>query len=222
MGNEIRDHEIRGGNVHARPARAFSLAILAVLVAGAACGPALAARHKSAAKTDAKTDAKTGAKPLDIAQPDKPAANTSTPQPLGQFGDWQAFQVGAGKTRSCFAISNPKDRQPAGLNRDPATLFITHRPSEGVHNEISVIAGFTMKDGADATLKLGSAAYALYTKEANAWVKNAAEEGTILATMKKSRDVTFVGTSTRGRTTTDSYSLNGFRPAVDAISKACP
>jgi hypothetical protein len=151
-----------------------------------------------------------------------PAAAGAQPASLGQFGDWQAFQLGTAKGKSCFAITNPKDRKPAGLTRDQATFFVTHRPGEGVHNEISLIVGFPMKDGAGASLSVGKSNYELYTKETNAWVKNAAEEGTVIGVMKKSHDMTFEGTSKRGNKTTDRYSLTGLSDALDAISKACP
>ncbi|WP_284313862.1 invasion associated locus B family protein [Labrys miyagiensis] len=153
-----------------------------------------------------------------------PAAPAAGQQPaaLGQFGDWQAFQNGNGKSKSCFAIASPKDRKPAKLKRDPATLFITRRPGEGVRNEISMITGFTMKDGGDATLKVGRSSFTLYTKGSNAWVKNAAEEGTVVGTMRKSKDAVFEGASKRGNKTTDRYSLDGLPQALDAIAKGCP
>ena len=105
-------------------------------------------------------------------------ATAAQPTPLGQFGDWQAFQNGTAKSKSCFAITSPKDRKPTRMKREAATLFITRRPGEGVRNEISMISGFTMKDGGDATFKIGRASFALYTKGSNAWVKNAADEAT--------------------------------------------
>lgn len=154
--------------------------------------------------------------------PASAAAAGAQPTPLGQFGDWQAFQNGTAKGKSCFAITSPKDRKPARLKRDPATLFITRRPGEGVKNELSMITGFGMKDGGDATLKIGRSSYTLYTKGSNAWVKNAAEEGTVVNTMRKSREAVFTGASKRGNKTTDRYSLDGLPQALDAITKGCP
>ena len=191
----------------------IAFAILALVVAS----PAWAQAAKVAAKpTPTPKDA--GAP-----KPAPPAATTNQqPTSLGRFGDWQAFQLGTAKTKSCFAVSSPKERKPEGLNRDPATFFVTHRPGEGVRNEISLIAGFPMKEGGDASITIGKVSYSLYTKEANAWIKNAADEGTAVATMKKGKDVVFDGASRRGNKTTDRYSLTGFSEALAAISKACP
>jgi hypothetical protein len=153
-----------------------------------------------------------------FAQAAKPAAQ---PTRIGQFGDWQAFQLGSAKGRSCFAITSPKERKPDGLNRDPATFFVTHRPGEGVKNEISLIVGFPMKDGSEANIKIGKSEYELYTKETNAWVKNSTEERSVIGVMRKGKDLVFEGTSRRGNKTVDRYSLTGLSDALDAIAKAC-
>lgn len=178
----------------------FRTLLIALVAATAFAVPALAAK----------------AKPAPAAAP----AAAAQPTPIGQFGDWQAFQLGSAKTRSCFAITNPKERKPAALKRDPATFFVTRKG--GDHNELSFIAGFPMKEGEDAKFTIGKATFALYTKEANAWVKNAAEEGTVVATMKKNKSALFEGSSRRGNKTSDRYSLAGFPQALEAISKACP
>lgn len=144
------------------------------------------------------------------------------PTPLGQFGDWNAFENGTGKSKACFVTSAPKDRQPSNLNRDPATFFVTHRPKEGVRNEVNIATGFPMKEGDTASLTIGTANYVLYAKDKGAWVKNPAEEPAVLAAMKKSRDLVFEGVSKRNNKTTDRYSLSGLNQALAAIAKACP
>ena len=183
--------------------RTLRIALIAAAVAFA--GSADAAKKKPAAEPAPAAQGKAG-----------------QPTPIGQFGDWSAFQVGNAKGRSCFTISSPKERKPDKLERDPATIFVTRRPGEGVHNEISMIVGFPMKEGGNATIKIGKSSFSLYTKEANAWVKNAAEEGTVIAAMRKGSNLVFDGVSKRGNKTSDRYSLSGLPQALDSISKACP
>jgi hypothetical protein len=173
------------------PKAAFSLALASLLAV--AGGPVLAQATKSQAQ----------------------------PTRLGQFGDWQAFQLGSAKEKSCFAISSPKERKPDGLNRDPATMFVTHRPGEGVKNEISLVVGFPMKDGTGANIKIGTSAYQLFTKDSNAWVADQKKESSVIGVMKKGKDLVFEGTSRRGNKTQDRYSLTGLSDALDAIGKAC-
>jgi hypothetical protein len=185
-----------------------TLRIALIATAVVLSGPALARTHH--------------AKPKPVPAAPAPAAAGQQPTPLGQFGDWQAFQNGAAKGKSCFAITSPKDRKPAKMQRDAATLFITRRPGEGVRNEISMITGFSMKDGGDASFKVGRSTFALYTKGSNAWVKNAADEATVVGAMRKSRELVFEGASKRGNKSVDRYSLAGLPQALDAIAKGCP
>lgn len=140
---------------------------------------------------------------------------------IGKFGDWQAFEAGTGGSRVCFVLSRPTQRLPETLKRDPASLFITHRPGQGVKNEISMTVGFPMKEAQDATVTIGTAKFAMYTKNENAWVRNVTDEPGLLAAMRKGKSMTFVAVSRRGNKTTDNYSLSGLSDALDTIGKSC-
>jgi hypothetical protein len=164
-------------------------------------------KKADAKKKDSKeTDHKGGAKPVQV----------------GNFGDWGAFLAQSGKDKTCYALASPKDRVPAGLQRDPAYVFISNRPAENVRNEISIIMGFPMKDGAEARAEVGNAGFDLIAKGPNAWVKNPAEEAQFIDAMKKSAKLVVKASSMKGNATTDSYSLAGFSQALDRVLKECP
>ncbi len=160
---------------------------------------------KTDKKKDAKGESKGGAKPV----------------PIATFGDWGAFVAKIGKDKTCYALASPKDRMPAGLQRDPAYVFISSRPAENVRNEVSIIMGFAMKDGAPARADIGNAGFDLIAKGANAWVKNPAEEGQFIEAMKKNGKLVVKAASVKGNTTTDSYSLAGFSQTLDRVLKEC-
>jgi len=143
------------------------------------------------------------------------------PKPVAQFGDWSVYASGAAGSKVCYAISQPKERLPAGLKRDPAFFFISTRPGEKVSNEVSLTMGFPLKEGSDAKLTVGTTAFQLYTKDQGAWVRNVADEGKLVDAMRKGRDVTVVSSSTRGNPTTDKYSLNGIAQALDRVAQEC-
>jgi hypothetical protein len=140
---------------------------------------------------------------------------------LATFNDWGAYASGQGRARICYALSQPKDRQPKDLKRDPAYLFVSFRPADNVRNEVAVVMGFAAKDGGPAEAVIGSATYALITKGANAWVRNPVEEGQVIGNMSKAKDLTVKATSGRGNATADRYSLNGFAQALDRARKEC-
>ena len=162
-------------------------------------------------------------------KPEKPAAAAPAPaQPagpvlLGSFGEWGAYATDAtGKGRVCYVLSRPKERAPKELKRDDGYIFISARPSENVHNEISFVLGFPTKDGSAGELVIGAAKHALVTKGTSAWLKNAAEDNSVVELMKKNKTMTTKTTSAKGNATTDTYQLAGLAQALDRIKKECP
>jgi len=142
---------------------------------------------------------------------------------LGQFGDWGAYKATPGGKPVCFALSKPTSEktEPAGRNRDQAYAFISTRPAEKVKNEVSIIVGYPQKANYEATATIGSAKYVMYTQDDGAWVKNAAEEPQMVATMRKGGQLTMVSESARGTKSTDVYSLKGLGEALDKVAAEC-
>jgi hypothetical protein len=123
------------------------------------------------------------------AKPAQPQAQAATgpggSSLVASFGDWGVYTAQAGRSKICYALSQPKDRLPKNLNRDPAYLFVSFRPAENVRNEVALVLGFTAKDNGPAEAMVGNAKYALLTKATDAWLKNPAEEGQAIATMSR-------------------------------------
>jgi invasion protein IalB len=189
--------------------RFFFAGSLALFCAAAFSAMAQNAPSSKAAakKTEAKADDAASGKPVQVAS----------------YGDWGAFlATQGGKKKTCYALAQPKDRAPAGLKRDPAYVFISSRPAENVHNEISIIMGFPMKDNGEAQAEIGTTRFELIAKGSNAWIKNPAEEGQFIETMKKGSKLVIKAASIKGNLTTDSYSLAGLSQALDRVQKECP
>lgn len=143
------------------------------------------------------------------------------PALIAQYGDWGVYVSQAARTKICYALSQPKDRQPATLKRDPGYFFVSTRPGENVKNEVSVIAGFPIKNGSDAIADIGGTTFTLYTRTDSAWVRNVAEEARLVDALRRGRDLTVKSTSVRGNATTDKYSLTGFAQALDRVAQEC-
>ena len=183
---------------------ACAAGLLALLVGGAV-----------PADGKAKKPAATAAAPAD--------AGGGKPVPAGTYGDWGAYTTMNGKNKVCYALGQPKERLPNGLKRDPAFLFISRRTAEGVKNEISFGMGFDLKEGSTVgTAEVSIVKVELVAKGTNAWVKNPAEEATLLDAMKKGARLVVKAASKKNNVTSDSYSLNGLAQAWDRVLKDCP
>ena len=185
-------------------------ALALILTAGAAVSPALAAKKIAPAKPEpAKTEepAKAGAKGKSLL--------------VGEYGDWKVYVTPGEKNKTCYALAQPKERLPASLKRDPAYVFISTRQAENVKNEVSIIMGFGVKDGAVTSAEIGDESFELLGKGVNAWVKNPAEEPKFVAVLRKGSKLVVKMPSAKGNVTTDNYSLSGITQALDRASKEC-
>jgi hypothetical protein len=169
------------------------------------------------------------AKPVPAKPAAKPAAAASAAPASGpggsslvaSFGDWGVYAAQSGRSKICYALSQPKERLPKNLNRDPAYVFVSFRPAENVRNEVALVMGFAAKENAPSEVAIGTASYALLTKATNAWLKNPAEEGQAIATMARSSSLVVKAQSARGNSLTDRYSLSGFGAALERARKEC-
>jgi hypothetical protein len=189
----------------------FRLA-LGVLAAALAALPAAAqAPGKAAAPKQAPAPAPTA------------APGGAQPALLGQYADWGAYAATSNGAKVCYALATPASTRttPPNRPRDPVYLFISTRPAENVHNEVSVIIGYPLKPESEVNVEIGTNKFVMYTKADGAWVGNAAEEARMVETMRKSPDIVVSGTSARGTQSTDRYSLKGLSQALDRIAKEC-
>lgn len=161
------------------------------------------------------------------AQNNRPAANAGPAGGaqtflIGTFNDWRALTTGKDKQKMCYALSEPKERLPKTLKRDPGYLFISTRAADGARNEIAFKLGFAAKTGQDGTLSVGNGTFALVASGDSAFLKNPAQEAQLIEQMKRTQTITVKASSARGNESTDRYSMNGFAKAIEAVAKECP
>ena len=183
---------------------------------------AVAAAALTGLPAAAQAPAKKPAAPKQAAPAPAPPGGAH-PNLLGQYGDWGAYAATSGGGKVCYALATPSSTRtnPANRPRDAVYLFISTRPAENVHNEISVIIGYQLKPDSEVSVEIGNNKFVMYTKADGAWLSNAAEEARMVETMRKGADIVITGTSARGTQSTDRYSLKGLSQALDRTAKEC-
>ncbi len=139
----------------------------------------------------------------------------------GAFGDWLVHQNAGDGPKICFVASQPKTKEPAAANRSKIVLYVSAWPKDGVKAEFSAKMGYPMKPDAPVSATVDDTAFPLFADADRAYVADAAQEAKLIEAMKKGSKIVLQATSTRGTQTTDTYSLNGFGQALDAITSAC-
>jgi invasion protein IalB len=152
------------------------------------------------------------------------AATADTPTLLGISKDWTAFMSGSGSSKICYALSKPTSTSPK-KKRDAIYVLITDWPSRHAKAEPEVVPGYLYKEGTKVTATVGGTAFELFVKNENgagaAWVRHHDDEARLIDAMRGSSTLVVTGTSARGSTTKDTYSLAGLGDALDRIHQAC-
>ena len=223
-----------------RAASALGLSLALALCGSPASAPSAAfAKDKPAASKD-KKDAKDKPAADDAAaQPDdassdkkgkKSGKNDKTeksggagkPEQLGTYGEWGAYLAQGGKDKTCYALGQPKDRQPKAKMKDtPGYIFISSRPGEGVRNEVAVNLGYPTKDGSAATADIDGDGWELITKGTNAWVKDQSKEREFVGALRGGGKLVVKATSAKGTATSDTYVLKGLSDALARVAQEC-
>ena len=177
--------------------------------------------HSSKAPAAKSSKAKPAAKPT--SKPAAAHAGGAEPTLVGQYATWRAYVAMPNGKKVCFALAKPSSSKtnPPNRPRDPAYAFVSTRPAEKVTNEVSIMIGYQLKPGADSTLNIGNARYAMYAQSDGLWIKNAAEEDRLIDAMRKGADATVKATSAKGTDTTDVFSLKGLSQALDKVAQEC-
>ncbi len=148
-------------------------------------------------------------------------AMAQTAEPLEQFRDWGAYKAETEGGPVCYALTQPTSMAPEGVNRGDVFLFVTSRPNQGVHEEVSIITGYPYAEGQTASAEIDDETFTLMTEDDGAWVENAAEEERLVEAMRDGITMTVRGTSQRGTDTTDQYSLLGLTAALEHVTEVC-
>ena len=143
------------------------------------------------------------------------------PAPLGanngKFGDWTAATYGSGANKVCYAFTAARHSKPVLRKRGAVVLTVTERA--GVHDEVTLSAGYTYPKDAKVSLKIGAAAIDFYTQGGTAFTTGGAQA---VAALQRSNAAQAVSTGPHGHDVTDDFSLAGFSDAYGAITGACP
>ena len=149
------------------------------------------------------------------------ATNGAKAEHLGDSQWWSAFAETDKNAKACYLVGRPLKTEPDNLKRGDIYVYVTHRPADKTFNVVSFAVGYPYKDATDAELTVDTHKFMLFTSKESAWSRDAATDKAVVDTMAKAKQAVLKGTSARGTTTTDTYSLDGFAPMLAQIDRAC-
>ncbi len=152
------------------------------------------------------------------------ATLAASPQKLGQFGYWTAYQLTEGNAPVCYMTITAKPPLKKGekkTKRGDIVLMITQRPSEGALDVVSYAAGAKFKPASDVSVQIGKKSFAMFTQDDTAWSRDGAADRALAAALRTGQSATLTGTLASGAALADTVNLKGSGEAYYAIGKAC-
>lgn len=140
---------------------------------------------------------------------------------IGRYGAWQALTFIENGNTGCYIFSEPERMQGKYSSRGKVYALVTHRPTSKQINVITMIAGYTYKDKSEVTVEIGNEKFSLFTDKDTAWAADSETDQKLVEAMKNGSGMVVHGISARDTETTDTYSLQGFTKAYNAIGEAC-
>ena len=137
------------------------------------------------------------------------------------YKDWAVYVHEKDKTKTCFAISKPKDMLPKGVNRGDVFFYVSSWPGDKVNNEISIKVGYPLDGGSAPSAVIGADQFNLFAEGDKAFVADETMEVNLVKAMKKGSTLIVKGRSKRGTATIDKYSLSGISAALKRVKAEC-
>lgn len=134
------------------------------------------------------------------------------------FGHWGVYSYDNNGTTACYALTMPRDMQPAGISHGNNFLLVAPKGAGGYMPQAQM--GYGLKAGSEVTAKVGGQAFTMTPRGNVAWASRENSDNALVAAMKSGSTLTLQATSSRGTTTQYAFSLNGVTAALQRAS-AC-
>ena len=130
------------------------------------------------------------------------------------FKDWSAFT----HQNTCYIGTAPVKQAGNYSYRGQPYLLVVHRGSK---DEINVSSGYPYRKGKDIQISIDGKKFQLFTKGEVAWAYDEATDAAMVSAMKAGNKLVANGTSKKGTTSKDTYSLSGFTAAYQHMKRKC-
>ncbi|MDB5396798.1 MAG: hypothetical protein JWM91_4304 [Rhodospirillales bacterium] len=151
----------------------------------------------------------------------EPLDSRQEPSLEGAYNDWSLYAMQENGNLTCYLSSGLERSSDSVPRRRPAIVLITNRPSEGRRGVVSVNPGYTYEDGSSVLMSIGRRQFHLTPAGGSAWAEDS-DDLQIIAAIRGGSTLVVTGRAKNGPATTDTFSLRGFGPALQALDRACP
>ncbi len=145
-------------------------------------------------------------------------AMAQAPTRIKQHNAWGAYTHSSGGGKICYVLSIPTQKEPSDRDHGDVFFMVAKHPGQNKGLEPQFTVGYPFAENSKVTLNIDGKTFAMFTKGANAWMENPAEEPTVIAAMRAGSKMSVSGQSRRGTQTNYAYSLSGVTASLKEIA----
>ncbi len=148
-------------------------------------------------------------------------------KPIRIIQKWSVYVHETEGLKQCFAASAPqrslntRGGKPVSVRRGITQVAVLFRPNVSADGEVSFTGGYPFDPDETVKLTVSGNTFTLYVDGEWAWAGSPEEDRKIHRAFRLGTTAVFIGISTRGTTTTDTFSLDGFFKAFEQARKLC-
>ena len=136
-------------------------------------------------------------------------------------GAWTLYSHQGAPGDICFITSQPRETEPADVERDRAYFYVSSWSQDGIRNQISVLLGYDLDDQSAISVLVGNRRFGLFAKDGKGFIANATEELQLIDAMKRGNTMVVEARTKDGTTTRDTYSLIGVTASMNQLNEGC-
>jgi hypothetical protein len=135
------------------------------------------------------------------------------------FEDWHFYIDDSKEKKICYVYSVPKKSDGNYRKRNKPYFMVKN--IENGNSEITVSSGFVYQNNSEVQISLKNKKFNIFTFENLAWSYSMNQDLDITKEMKKNNSLEIYSINKYGKSSRDTYSLNGFNQAYSKIIQIC-
>ena len=155
------------------------------------------------------------------------SAQEITVKPIRTIQKWSVYIHETEGRKRCFAASAPqrsrntRGGKPVSVRRGITQVAVLFQPNIAADGEVSFTGGYPFDPDETVKLTVSGNTFILYVDGEWAWAASPEVDQKIHDAFRNGTTAVVIGISTRGTTTTDTFSLYGFYKAFEQAKKLC-
>ncbi|MFP4518097.1 MAG: invasion associated locus B family protein [Oceanicaulis sp.] len=149
-----------------------------------------------------------------------PAA-AQAPAFQGAHTDWRVFTRGDGAQKICYALSEPTEQLPSGVDHGDVYFLVSSWADGSADEQPSFLAGYPLKPESPPRTRVGSDRWTMFVSEQEGFLEDAGDEDRLVRAMRRGASMRVEAVSLRGTATVYEFSLSGVTAALEAVDDLC-